>query len=223
MNFLSRAVVALATMVAMCFPAKAVVIGTADTAGSIPFGSYLGGSYYQQVYSASSLNGISSINEISFYNTLYPGGTAKSGNFSIYLSYLSPSVSIASFDTNSTVSWLDPAAVLAFSGVAGPISDNQLAFALTSSFQYDPSKGNLLMTVVSDLTSGNLYLDIDTNNPATNSRFSAYPYDWNQGLVTGFNVSAVPEPSTWAMLILGFVGVGFMAHHRGRRSKSAHA
>jgi hypothetical protein len=33
----------------------------------------------------------------------------------------------------------------------------------------------------------------------------------------GFNVgyqSAVPEPGTWAMMILGFVGVGFMAYRR---------
>lgn len=27
-------------------------------------------------------------------------------------------------------------------------------------------------------------------------------------------VSAVPEPSTWAMMVLGFAGVGFMAYHR---------
>jgi hypothetical protein len=26
------------------------------------------------------------------------------------------------------------------------------------------------------------------------------------------NVSAVPEPSTWAMMILGFFGIGFMAY-----------
>jgi PEP-CTERM motif len=28
------------------------------------------------------------------------------------------------------------------------------------------------------------------------------------------NISAVPEPSTWAMMILGFMGVGFMAYRR---------
>jgi hypothetical protein len=28
------------------------------------------------------------------------------------------------------------------------------------------------------------------------------------------SVSAVPEPSTWAMMILGFVGIGFMAYRR---------
>jgi hypothetical protein len=40
--------------------------------------------------------------------------------------------------------------------------------------------------------------------------------------VTGsgtFNVSAVPEPSTWAMLLMGFAGVGFMAYRR--KSKPA--
>ena len=30
-------------------------------------------------------------------------------------------------------------------------------------------------------------------------------------------VSAVPEPSTWAMLILGFAGIGFMAYRRKSR------
>jgi hypothetical protein len=37
-------------------------------------------------------------------------------------------------------------------------------------------------------------------------------------IVTGFaaenGISAVPEPSTWAMMILGFVGLGFMAYRR---------
>jgi hypothetical protein len=28
--------------------------------------------------------------------------------------------------------------------------------------------------------------------------------------------SAVPEPSTWAMMILGFAGVGFLAYRRKR-------
>ena len=29
-----------------------------------------------------------------------------------------------------------------------------------------------------------------------------------------FAIAAVPEPSTWAMMILGFAGVGFMAYRR---------
>jgi hypothetical protein len=34
-----------------------------------------------------------------------------------------------------------------------------------------------------------------------------------------FNVSAVPEPSRWAMMLLGFAGIGFMAYRR--KSKPA--
>jgi len=37
--------------------------------------------------------------------------------------------------------------------------------------------------------------------------------------VTVEGVSAVPEPSTWAMMILGFAGIGFMAYRR--KSKPA--
>jgi hypothetical protein len=34
-----------------------------------------------------------------------------------------------------------------------------------------------------------------------------------------FSVAAVPEPSTWAMMILGFAGVGFMAYRRKNPAK----
>jgi hypothetical protein len=32
-------------------------------------------------------------------------------------------------------------------------------------------------------------------------------------------ITAVPEPSTWAMMILGFAGVGFMAYRRSRKDQ----
>jgi hypothetical protein len=39
--------------------------------------------------------------------------------------------------------------------------------------------------------------------------------DVRQVRIGGFaNVGAVPEPSTWAMMILGFAGVGFLAYRR---------
>jgi hypothetical protein len=34
------------------------------------------------------------------------------------------------------------------------------------------------------------------------------------GFATSGSVTATPEPSTWAMMILGFLGVGFMAYRR---------
>jgi hypothetical protein len=43
---------------------------------------------------------------------------------------------------------------------------------------------------------------------------------WESNLVS-IEVSAVPEPSTWAMMILGFMGVGFMAYRRKSNQQTA--
>ena len=40
------------------------------------------------------------------------------------------------------------------------------------------------------------------------------------GIVDLARISAVPEPSTWAMMILGFAGVGYMAYRRWRKSSA---
>lgn len=40
-------------------------------------------------------------------------------------------------------------------------------------------------------------------------------------LLDDVGVAAVPEPSTWAMIILGFGGVGAMAYRRSRKNKVA--
>jgi hypothetical protein len=32
------------------------------------------------------------------------------------------------------------------------------------------------------------------------------------------NVSAVPEPSTWALMILGFAGIGVLAYRRQKNT-----
>jgi hypothetical protein len=38
-----------------------------------------------------------------------------------------------------------------------------------------------------------------------------------QALVEGAFLSAVPEPSTWALMLLGFAGAGYMAWRRGKK------
>jgi hypothetical protein len=48
---------------------------------------------------------------------------------------------------------------------------------------------------------------------------SATDFPAIDNLAFGDGVSAVPEPSTWAMMILGFAGIGFMAYRR--KSKPA--
>jgi phospholipase/lecithinase/hemolysin len=42
-----------------------------------------------------------------------------------------------------------------------------------------------------------------------------------QALWAGAFLTAVPEPSTWAMLMLGFVGLGFAGYRRGARARAA--
>ena len=67
-------------------------------------------------------------------------------------------------------------------------------------------------------------LDVDFFNQSTNGKYRVNTFG-NGGGFTGFVdttfspvVAAVPEPSTWAMMILGFAGVGFMAYRRRRQA-----
>ena len=217
MKIFFRTAFAVATLAASFSPAESAVIGTADSSNGIPFGNNGGGYYYQQVYNSTSFNSSININEITFYNTLSPGGAARPGTFDIYLSYVPKSVDIGTFDTSFFV-FPDATFANVFSGSAPAISNSRLDFNLISSFLYDPSKGNLLLTV-KEFGLGNsntLFLDVDRNNGTTNSRFSAFPYDWNQGLVTGFNdgVATTPIPSTWTMLLPALAGLGFLTYRR---------
>ena len=41
------------------------------------------------------------------------------------------------------------------------------------------------------------------------------------GIVDLARISAVPEPSTWAMMILGFAGIGAMAYPRRKSAALA--
>jgi hypothetical protein len=40
-------------------------------------------------------------------------------------------------------------------------------------------------------------------------------------LVDGVSLTSVPEPSTWAMMLAGFGGLGFAAFRRRRRTRMA--
>jgi PEP-CTERM motif len=65
---------------------------------------------------------------------------------------------------------------------------------------------------INDLNPGNEFdINIEFFGQVTPADFS-YTATW-----TGFEqVAAVPEPSTWAMMILGFFGVSFMAYRRNQ-------
>ncbi len=89
------------------------------------------------------------------------------------------------------------------------------------------SSGPYYVSAGNSLTGGGLQLT--TNNAGTNYNFLIYDYvdasnnnfgdrlAWfgsSGGDPATITVTAVPEPSTWAMMILGFMGVGFMAYRR---------
>jgi hypothetical protein len=57
-----------------------------------------------------------------------------------------------------------------------------------------------LAALLAGLDAGEAYLNIHTMTSPT-------------GEIRGF-LHAVPEPSTWAMLLIGFAGIGFMAYRR---------
>jgi hypothetical protein len=71
----------------------------------------------------------------------------------------------------------------------------------------------------STLPSDSQYFNIWGNGPGNYTYFNNYdgPFPAVNGTLDSFTVTeigAVPEPSTWAMMILGFAGVGFMAYRR---------
>ncbi|UPK07660.1 PEPxxWA-CTERM sorting domain-containing protein [Bradyrhizobium sp. 170] len=74
-------------------------------------------------------------------------------------------------------------------------------------------------TLVGKIGAG-VFFEIGTSfsGPANaTGELKLYYWDSNFSDNTQFvtaNISAVPEPSTWAMMILGFAGVGFLAYRR---------
>jgi PEP-CTERM motif len=136
--------------------------------------------------------------------------------------------------TNDFVSWDLQLNIGAKSGRDnGPLfanSDKTLGGAFTTTSQFfidmDPTKtGNQSLVILTDLIASFVAYDYGINDPRNGIKITIN--DFNSPIVTaliplpqgglaGVNplAPAVPEPSTWAMMILGFAGIGFMAFRR---------
>jgi hypothetical protein len=114
----------------------------------------------------------------------------------------------------------------------------QMTFASTSTFGFywgsiDPSNDikfyNSANTLVGDINGNNPILLASLQNSGNQFDYLANRYvqftdaggTFDRVVITSgqnsfefTNVNAVPEPATWAMMILGFFGVGFMAYRR---------
>jgi hypothetical protein len=60
----------------------------------------------------------------------------------------------------------------------------------------------------------NTFFNVWDNGSPSGVLGTTASYDVNTSFNGNYSITAVPEPSTWAMLILGFGGIGFLAHRR---------
>jgi hypothetical protein len=86
--------------------------------------------------------------------------------------------------------------------------------------------GNYGLVFGSGLFGANGFAGLGDGNNTIGSPFffqSLFSDEWQSQDPQGIRVfvlgSAVPEPSTWAMMLLGFLGLGFV-FHRSRRKAS---
>jgi hypothetical protein len=108
------------------------------------------------------------------------------------------------------------------SEINGTFKSGDIALSLTDSL------GVTFHTIINATTSSFIgfvsdgtitSLTVEAVQPSPGSGF-LWPTVDNLTLAQGLT-SAVPEPSTWAMMILGFAGVGFMTYRRRKTSARA--
>ncbi len=152
------------------------------------------------------------ITDFSFFADMSTGGNAKfmiwdSTNLNLLFSQ------VVSVEASSSLSWISSGALPSFNLTAGDtywfgiIGDNDLAVGFfVPTFPYS-SNG------LTALTNNSKYLD-----------FADPTFDGTAAAQLSLRIdgvtSAVPEPSTWAMMLLGFAGVGFMGYRRSRKDHS---
>jgi hypothetical protein len=78
---------------------------------------------------------------------------------------------------------------------------------------------NFLGGIAPGPDSASAQLAIETNATRFTSGFLS-AFNTGSATIIGFAPS-VPEPSTWAMLLLGFAGLGFAGHRRTRQPRAA--
>jgi hypothetical protein len=135
--------------------------------------------------------------------------------------------SLSSFSSTSQAGFLSPTPISVVSGNEDGFGSFNLSVDFFDGYQHSAQTASFVLTA----TGGTTWADANavlTNNLQGNEAAghifvcSATPCDFNgSALSTGFATNgvapAVPELSTWGMMILGFIGVGALGY--GRRSQ----
>jgi hypothetical protein len=150
---------------------------------------------------------------------LSTSGTVPGVNyFGYWLSALDPGNEIVFKESGTTVATLSPADVLA---AIGPCSSSNTGPG-PNGFGYNNQQYAFVNFV--DTTGYFNEIDVfenpDVGNYESDNHTVAYCSD-PQACITGHSVPVIPEPSTWAMMLLGFVGLGFVGYRTSRRTATA--
>jgi hypothetical protein len=185
---------------------------TTNPANQVPMGNWAGDGTFTSVFASPQLGTpsvdlVGNINGPDYYSVLAPpglnavdlDGSTGSGNVPAGTIQSNMSLALGTY----SVSFL-------LGGNMGRSSFDQTVTVQigTQSYTFTPSENQAYTPVSVLFTNVSGHLTFSDSGPSN-----------QQGdLLANVKVATAPEPATWAMMILGFIGVGFMAYRRKGKS-----
>jgi uncharacterized repeat protein (TIGR03803 family) len=237
-----RAILCAAVCSLQVYAAGTLVIGNPRQKGTgecDPFGCphLFGLTTYQQVYSKSAFGATVTIQQITFYDTqVRNNGQPAQGTFTFSLSYTTKEP--GNLDLNNPSNNISGGSQTFYSGALPALITLPSARLLTISgtpYQYDPSQGNLLLTLTVSGASDQsppLYMDFALTMAQTSNAYFGTSNGGNDsgGLVTGFslilpfssvyNFKGSPDPSNpYSTLVADANGTLYGTSYHGGKNK----